>query len=244
MTETDTADAAERSNATDGSPYAVLCELEGAVMSIRQAEYEALRSLVGESKKELTPGLYARYCVNRAPESYLPDLIDVLGLRKSVSGGLVQEVQSGLAMFVASPEAVLSPLVAPLLAAAVEREMPVVFLTGLKEATVRAVLERWGGPYAGASIFVNDRTDHVAPAVDVWMRMAKFCSRPSRQCVALVGTHFSSKSALSAGMRCIAVPDAFTAAEDFGGCDAVLEAGSEWDPQELLGLVAPEESFI
>ncbi len=50
----------------------------------------------------------------------------------------------------------------------------------------------------------------------------------------------SAKAALSAGMRCVVVPDEFTVFQDFSGADVILDLESEFDPDELLNMLCPQ----
>ena len=73
------------------------------------------------------------------------------------------------------------------------------------------------------------------------LKIAKAMSKSPRVCIALVSSMASCKSALSAGMRCVALPDAFTSFQDFGGADVVYEHGDEVAIEELLKTMLLEE---
>ena len=77
--------------------------------------------------------------------------------------------------------------------------------------------------------------------LDATLKVAKEMSKSPRQCVVLAGTMESCKSALSAGMQCVALPDRFTAFQDFSGAQEVLESQEDLDPQELGEVLFPAE---
>ncbi len=47
------------------------------------------------------------------------------------------------------------------------------------------------------------------------------------------------KSAMSADLRCVAVPDSFTAFQDFSGADLILESLEPSSARETLNTVFP-----
>ena len=224
------------------SPYTIVFELEGAALAGRQAEYDTLVSLLKTDKKNgLTPSLFIRHCLNRSPASYLPGLLDTLGAKQNPTKSLIEEIEAGIAMFMASPEAAANTTVASMLRAGQAREIPAVALTAAKEAAARGVLEQWGDPFASATVYRADPVPPVFPRCDVWLKLLKSIKRSPASCVALVGSQAAAKSALAAGLRCIAIPDSFTAFQDFSGVSAVIDADTDWDAAELLELVAPTD---
>lgn len=228
------------------STYALLYELEGVAIHARRAEFEALKNILADCKVNFAPPVFARYCLNRAPEAYLPALIEALGIKKANEKEWAQDIRNGIGLYMASAEATLKPLVQQLVQLAVDRHMQVALLTHMKEAMVGSLLKQWAAPHDQAIVFVVDAGQHLSPRADAWLRLAKTLSRTPRQCVAVTGSHYSTRTALSCGMRCLVVPDEFSAFQDFGGADAVLdsEADALDDLPALLDSVAPQKPFI
>ncbi len=234
----------EEAEAKPKSPYALLVELEGAAVHARQAEYEALRSVLKDQKLEVPKSLFIRHCLNARPSAYVPALLDALGGKKQEVDDLVKEVKSGVTMYLSSPEATLNPIAEHLLAEAHKRHMEVALLTGEKESVAKSLVGRWGGDHGRIKVFTYEPGSRPFPRADVWLKMAKSIARTPRQCIALAGSSYSAKTALSAGMPCIALADEFTAFQDFGGTDTVLDADTEFDAAELLEVIAPVKPFI
>ena len=224
------------------SPYTIVFELEGAALAGRQAEYDTLGSLLKTDKKNgLTPSLFIRHCLNRSPAAYLPGLLDALGAKQNSTKSLIEEIEAGIAMFLASPDTGVNAAVASLLSAGQARDIPAVALTAAKESAARGVLDQLGEPFASASMYRPDPVPPVFPRSDTWLKLLKSIKRTPAACVAIVGSQVAAKSALAAGLRCIAIPDQFTAFQDFSGVSAVIDADTEWDAAELLELVVPTD---
>lgn len=226
------------------SPYAVLFELEGVAANVRRAEYDALCNLITDGTTPMNVLLYARHCLNRSPAAYLKELLAVLGSKSKDISGLAKEIQNGTSIFLTSDEATLNSQVAAVLEEALSRHMGVLVVTGLPESLAKAALQKWGAPYDRLKVISHATPERRSPDLDDWLRMAKAVALPARQCVALASSQLAVKSALSAGLRCIAVPDEFTSFQDFSGADAVLDAESDWPAAELLETVAPVRPFI
>jgi beta-phosphoglucomutase-like phosphatase (HAD superfamily) len=71
------------------------------------------------------------------------------------------------------------------------------------------------------------------------LKTAKSLRRTPRQCVVLAGSASASRAALSAGMRCVVLADGYTAHQDFGGVDAVIEPGADCDVVGILNRIVP-----
>ena len=229
---------------TPRSPYAMLVELEGVAANVRRAEYEALCNLITDGSTPMNMILYVQHCINRTPKAYLKTLLPALGSKTKDLAGLAKQIEDGVSIYLTSADAQLHPRVAELIAAALERQMDVAFVTGCPEAAAKAALERWGAPYGGLKVHTHTSSERPAPDLDEWLRAAKSISRPARQCVALAGSHLAVKEALAATMRCIAVPDEYTAFEDFSGASVVLDAEVEDPAAALLDSVVPAQPFI
>jgi beta-phosphoglucomutase-like phosphatase (HAD superfamily) len=67
--------------------------------------------------------------------------------------------------------------------------------------------------------------DKPYPRADAWEGLARAMSILPGRCVALATSGDACKAALAAGMRCVAVPDRFTAFHDFSGADLVADRG-------------------
>lgn len=234
----------KKTDETPRAPYAVLVELEGAAVRARLAEYETLRSLLSEQNMKVSKEDFARHALNALPSAYLSPLFDSLGAKKQVSDKLAGEIKSGITLFLSSPEADLVPAAEKLMAAAHQRHMDVALLTGEKESVAKALVGRWGNTHGRTRVFAYEPGSKPYPRADAWLKVAKSLSRTPRQCIVLVGSSYSAKTALSAGMRCVAMPDEFTLFQDFSGVDAVIEPDEDFSAAELLDLIAPLKPFI
>lgn len=225
------------------SQYVMLFELEGVAVAARQAEFETVRSLLGEQNLKVTPQHFARHCLNLPPSQYLPILMNVLGAKKASTDRLVSEVQSGVEMFLSSGDAALNPHVKKLLAAARARKIPIGMLSGIKESIAKSLAATWAGEAHEIQIFAYEPANKAHPRADTWLKLAKSLSCTPRQCVVIAGSMFSVKTALSAGMRCIVIPDSFTAFQDFSGADHIIDPGETMTEQEILDSVCPITPF-
>lgn len=208
------------------SRYAVLFELEGIAGSGRQAAYEVLRSLLAEQGFEVDPAHISRFCLHPEPEVYVPVLLEALGAGRQAVGKLVEDVRSGIAMQLVSKSTTLPGATRKLLEAAREAKAPLAALTALPEATAEALMDNLGLKELGVRLFPvenNEEDDHF-PRADNWLKVAKTLNRSPFDCGVIATTHAACKSALSAGMRCVALPDVFTACEDFSGANGIVES--------------------
>ena len=97
-------------------------------------------------------------------------------------------------------------------------------LTCLDRDCVTGLLEQLNlGP---DDVYVMAAEDHgkAFPTAQDWLKLAKEMNTSTTLCTVAGTSAAACKSALCAGMRCFAVPDALTEFQDFSGADYVIES--------------------
>ena len=103
-------------------------------------------------------------------------------------------------------------------------------------ARVRALLKELGLAARFDALAGGDEVTHGKPAPDVYLLAAdRLGSRPEA-CVALEDSENGVRAAVSAGMRCIAVPSAMTRGMDFSRADLVVGSLTEVTPSIIAAL--------
>jgi beta-phosphoglucomutase-like phosphatase (HAD superfamily) len=77
------------------------------------------------------------------------------------------------------------------------------------------------------------------PSKSIWHKMTAKMGILPRSCIALTTTANACKSALSAGLRCVAAPDQFTAFQDFSGVDLLVEDFKQVTLENITELLTP-----
>lgn len=234
-----TATDANQAGATSESATlaAIIVELDGPLFDVRAPLCDAATAALRKAGSSLKPGQFAQYGLHSHPVAVARGLIEGLDVAdlsaEDLAAVLSQKVESFLQKD-AEPSAGLEKL----LKVAGQRGIPVAVLTALPEALARAAMDRVG--LSSARLFAYDTEDSSGfPRADIWLRVAKGMGKAARFCVAVTSSQVSAKSALSSGMRCIVVPDAFTSCHDFSGADVVLDSWDDMSAAEMLDIVAP-----
>jgi len=226
--------------AAPASDFAILFELEGIAVNGRAAAFEVMKSILAENGTTLQPHHFARYCLCPAPEHYVGRVLEVVGARKLSASKLIEDVKSGVAMHLTSQGKGLLPGVEALFNEAQRKGFALAALTALPEEDASTIIRKRGLDQWNISLFaLNQDNAGDFPRADSWLKMAKALKRSPRQCVALGSSMTACKAALSAGMRCVAIPDSFTSFQDFSGCELVLESLSDVPLDELFTVLAP-----
>jgi len=239
-TATECEQSAIQNAAGEESRYAILFELEGIAGSGRQATYEVLKSILGEQGISITPVHISRFCSRPSPEQYMEELLESVSATRQSADKLAEDARSGIAMQLSLKANSLPDPITNLLKAAGDQGIPIAALTALPKATAEALMENLGMNHLGVQLFVAEQTDDEHfPRADSWLKIAKALNRSAFHCGVIASTHAASKSALSAGMRCVAIPDHFTAFEDFSGANAIIEDISQANADEVLLDLCP-----
>ena len=219
--------------------FGILFQLEDIAVNGRKVAFEVLKSVLKDQKVELPAFLFSRYCLYSAPQVYLPDLLETLGSRKSPVNKLIEEASDKINARLSSNSIELAAGLNKILQEARERNLAAATITALPETTAQAILAKTGLERVGVRLFAYPDTDKVFPGGNIWLKTARALTLKPHNCAVLTGNVTACKSALSADMRCVAIPDEFTSFQDYGGAFMMLEALDEIGPRELLDALFP-----
>ena len=219
--------------------YAVLLQLEDVVVNGRKIAYDILKKALGEQKIDLSLPVFSRYCVSSTPQTYLPAMIEPLGIRKTSAEKLVEQVTSEIAEQASACNAKLNPGLGKILQLARERNFVIGVITTWSEEIGQALLAKLGLNELGARLFSFKDVNKAFPSADIWLKTAKAISIKARRCLVVGGSMAACKSAMSADLRCVAVPDDFTSFQDYSGADLILENLDAMTAKEIVNTVFP-----
>lgn len=225
--------------ATKSSSYALLFELEGFAADGRSAAFRVLNSLLGEQGKVVDRTLYSRFCLHAFPEIYLPELLQSLELPRQQAAKLAEDVRNGTFMELHAKADPPSPALAELLHRARERGVAIAVVSSFPEDRARGLFDNLGFGPLDAQLFCFPEKEDAFPRPDCWLKVAKALSKKSVHCAVIAGSQVAVKSALSAGMPCVAIPDEFTSFQDFSGANAVFDNLGDESAEEVLAVLCP-----
>lgn len=202
-------------------PRVLVVELEEAVDSVRDTLCRALSEKIPDADSKKIESALMRFGLCAAPEQASRSVLSGLGVRATSHDDIVAAVQSAILEFCAGNDCRLRPAVKSALDANANSGGALAFLTSLAPEPASRLVERLG--IAGSpGLYSVGLADGGFPTPEQWRRAARDAGGGA-PAVALVASRASCKTALIAGLRCVVVPDRFTAAQDFGGADAVIE---------------------
>ena len=236
-TTTDAHHAADSAEST--TLAALILELDGVAIDTRTVLCEAATAVLRKAGCKLNPGLYARHGIFATVPALAEALVENLEVAGTPAQTVADALTAELDTFLAG-KAQLNPSVEKLIKAANQRGLPVAVLTAMPEEQAQAAVERLGLTASGVRLFaIKDDEQDGFPRADIWLKVAKSMGKSARFWVAVTSTQVSAKSALSAGLRCVVVPDSFTSHHDFGGADLVLDSWDDMSANEMLDAVVP-----
>lgn len=215
--------------------HALIFELEYVATDKRRVEFEAIGNAVKAKGVELTPILFIRSGMSPLPRAAVTDVLEQAGKRTDAIEKAVAAVEKAVSAF-CEKEAVLDKGLEKLIRATQARGIPVLAFTALPEEDAKKLMDRLGLSEMGVELLIPDEVKPSFPRADSWLKLLKKYDKEDATLVAVVSSQTACKGALTAGAACIAVPDEFTAHQDFGGAAAVLDSLEEGDPDELLDL--------
>lgn len=201
----------------------LLFELENVALGGRTLAFEVLKNLFAERDVKLDRVIFMRHCLSPCPKEYLPKLLEEVDRKRLSADKFVGEIKAAMTECLDDSGVTMAPGLAKLLAKAADRGIARGALTSLPEELAMRLMTRMGLDTAGVHLLALEATGNEFPTADAWLKLAKKMGLPRTKCTGLATSAQSCRAALSAGMRCVALPDEFTAFQDFAGADMISD---------------------
>lgn len=218
-----------------GLPHAVVFDFDGLILDTESVEYTTIAAQFSRHGLRYELEAFARVVGSAWPTGWLDELADravapvdhddVLAARRAHRDELL---------------ATLEPLpgVVGLLDALADAAVAVAVASSSPRSWVEPLLERTGLRRRFAVVCTRDDVERAKPAPDLYaLAVGRLGASPERS-VALEDSHNGCTAAKAAGLRCVAVPNAITAHQDFTHADLVVGSLAQVDLGALRHLVA------
>ncbi len=215
--------------------HALIFELEYVAARKRQVEFTAIKAAAKTKGVELTPVSFARSGMSPLPRAAVTSVLIQAGKKADAIEKAVASVEKEVKAYCEN-DAELDKGLEKLIKAVQGKGIPVVAFTALPEAVAVTLMEKLGLDKMGVELVIPDEVKESFPRADSWLKMLKKCDKEDATLVAVVSSQIACKGGLTAGAACIAVPDEYTAFQDFSGAKLVLDSLSDVKPKEILDL--------
>ncbi len=214
---------------------ALVMELETVAVPTRRLVFETLRSLLSEEGIPFDETGMLRHGLHSVPARIAAELAAAYGLKPAVQKSLGDRVAKALMDHFASPAAVLRLGLDRVLSTARGHGAAIGLISWQPEPAAAALVSRVGLDQSQPLLLCFPQPDHEFPGADNWLRLLKAMGRQPQDAVALCDSRAGCRSALTAGLRVVAVPDEFTLHQDFGGADALVHHAEDVTAEMLFG---------
>ncbi|HMP89539.1 MAG TPA: hypothetical protein PJ991_05030 [Kiritimatiellia bacterium] len=214
----------------------MIFELEGAAVNGRASLYEAAKNVFQKAGITLSHSQFARHCNQGSATGIINKLIEDVGNDK-LPDDAAEAIQAEYTTLI-QQGVKLHPLFSNLLKEAANRGMAIAAISVLPEIAATTVFEKSGLAGQGVILHTFEPGERHFPRVDCWMKICRQVVRNPRACVAIAGSRDAGRAALSSGMRCLILPDAFTSYQDFSGADLVLENFDDYSPADVFSALS------
>jgi hypothetical protein len=201
---------------------ALLFEFDHLVANIREATLDVLKTIFDD--QDLQPMHLSRYALNVSPQKAVENVQAALGIKKGTPKKLGDEVINGIRMHLETGNIQVSDELRDVIVQARERDMPIYALTALPEGPRSILEDRLDLSGLGIEYAPFGSQFESYPRADAWLKMCKDHGLLAPVSLALTTSMAATKAAMTAGVHCVAIPDRFTAFQDFSGCQAVVDS--------------------
>ena len=212
-------------------------ELETFATTGRNAMFEALTKVMKSKDMDVTPALFSKCGLTARPGAAIQAMIDDSGRNLTTGDQLTEQAETAMKKFFAD-EAALNKALPALIKAAQEKDIETVALSPWGEEQAAALMKKLGLDEMGVDLVAQDCQEAIFPRADHWLRFLKQREQDTIPVIALVTSAGACRGAMTAGATVIAIPDEYTAFEDFSGAKVILDSLDEMKPADLLDLVS------
>jgi beta-phosphoglucomutase-like phosphatase (HAD superfamily) len=224
---------------TETVQISMLFELENIAVAGRRVLFDVLKSTLGDKGVKLTPVMFSRYCIHASPDVYLPSVFEAAGKKTGPDAKLLNEVNQGQKLSLLDGSVKLNKRFKTVLDHAASEKVTIGALTSLDQDTATQLMSKLGFDKLGVELLCIPASDRDFPTADAWLKLAKQMSTNPQLCMVYSSSTTACKAGLSAGMRCVAIPDEYTNFQDFGGADFIIESDdTDLHFHDLLELVS------
>lgn len=206
----------------DSMKYAILFELENTAFDGRSVVFGAIEKILKAKDVKVLPHVYSRFGLNTSLSQFVTTVLD--GEKKKLAvDKLVAEIREGIKAEMLSSSVKTKGGIQKLIQQAAASDVALGVWSSFDEQTAKALLAKAGINEQEVALLCcrNEERPHIS--ADAWLKLAKNMGVPAGACLTIATCKKSCKASLSAGMRCVVVPDKFTSFQDFGGVDMVAD---------------------
>jgi beta-phosphoglucomutase-like phosphatase (HAD superfamily) len=225
MPRTKKAPIAETPNEKSETPKkcAILLELENVTVGGRQIAFDVMKKIMADKGVKLTPFHFSRYCMTSSLKKGIGEMLEALGKGRLSEEKMASDVAEEIKSLLMKGSLTLAPGVKKLVKRAAEEGVAIGVLSCYDRETAQQLVKKLELDKGISAVFAQACEERSYPSTDSWLRLAKTMSMSPGVCVVIATCSMSSKAAVSSGMRCVVIPDKFTAFQDFGGADYVSD---------------------
>lgn len=216
----------------------ILFELEYCAIDGRKIEFDVMSSVLSDRSVKITPALFSQHCVSPDYARSLSTVLEIAGKARVSADKAAKEMAKGVRLSLADGTVKIKPGMASLLTRAREKEISLGAVTALGSDSAQHLSERLGLADMGVLLHCYDVGGQSGgPDADAWRKLVKSMSVSRGRSLAFASSREACRGALFSGLRCAAVPDAYTGYQDFSGADFVFDELTADVIDELLDLV-------
>lgn len=217
-------------------PIVFCFEFEHGIFNGRKIMFDAAKKVLHDKEISLTPVLFSRFCLHPMPSVFAPALLKYFDKKLSAEK-VAREIDEEYRSMMAGKKPVANGKVVEFINQATKAQHRAAAFTFLDDAMAQALVDRAG--ITALSLLPLKRIGATVPSADTWMRLVKSTEVDPKQCLLFVTSGVSCRSAMVAGMHCIAMPDELTNFQDFAGANISLESEQALSLPAFLEIMRP-----
>ncbi len=202
---------------------ALFFELEFLATSGWWFLYGAVKETLAEYDIDVTPIVFSQYFTTQSMAGALRRLGQARGVSALSKNGVQSAIQAAYVDAIKTDDHRNKGLIA-LTHDLRKHGIELGALTCLKNDAAAGLLEQLNLTSDDVHVMAAEDHGKAFPTAQDWLKLAKQMQASTALCTVAATSAAACKSALSAGMRCFAVPNDLTAFHDFSGADYVIES--------------------
>lgn len=208
-------------------------ELDNIGYDVRNQMFEQLQKILKKDGVKLSRVDFCKYALYDTPQKAADSLVNAIDSISMSADDVAAQLQKGLDEYYAG-QTQSADIIKSFVDSATSRDVKTVVFSMLSGETMSHLLNQCGVPQDSIEMLSLSDSGDKALRAPIWMRLIRQFEAPVRRCMVVASSSTACKSALSAGMRCIGVPDSFTSFQDFSGSQRIFDSVDEVNAEDLM----------
>lgn len=202
----------------------VIFELGNIAIGARSIIYDVIENVLADKGVKMNKGIFVRFYKDGCLGEFIEKVLEDQDKTRLSSKKLIEDIEQGIRLSLTDSGVNMVKGLQNLLEKGQERGFVFGAVSNYDNDLTETLVENLGLKGMLVEIMCRAKGNEHWPVADTWTKLINTLNSKPQLCLAITTGSKAFRSAISAGAKCVVVPDDFTGHQDFGGADFVVDS--------------------